>query len=247
MFGGETIEPKQYGRVVITLKPAGSTIAPDYVKNQVSNYLSNYISLPTRVVIADPDYIYVGVNSTVQYNVTATTSTSTVIIRAIKTNIASFSSTNLEQFNNDFRYSKFATAIDSSDTSITSNDTEISIIKRISPLLNYASSYVLYFNNPAYQEDYTSYSYTPKKDKNKFYDEPVLTSSAFTYVDSNDVKWPLSYIRDDNFGNVVVYTTVNGVFTVLNYFLGSIDYTTGTVNIKDLKVSDYSKQGYEII
>ena len=55
VFGGQEIEPKQYGRVVITLKPAGSTIAPDYVKNQVSNYLSSYISLPTRVVIADPD------------------------------------------------------------------------------------------------------------------------------------------------------------------------------------------------
>ena len=247
VYGGETTEPKQYGRVIVTLKPAGSTIAPDYIKNEITNYLSSYISLPTRVIVADPEYIYVGVNSTVQYNVTATTKTSTEIIRSIRDSISNFSSTTLEQFNSDFRYSKFATTIDNSDTSITSNDTEIKIIKRLAPLLNYATSYTLEFNNPTYREDYAEYSYTPTT---PFYDEPVITSSAFTYVGSptsantylqvNDVSVPLSYIRDDNFGNLVVYSYINGVFTVLNNALGTIDYTTGVANIKNLKVSSYS-------
>jgi hypothetical protein len=236
VYGGETAEPKQYGRVIVTLKPAGGTIAADYVKNSVSNYLSSYISLPTRVIIADPEYIYVGVNSVVQYNVTATTKTSSEIVLAIRNNISAFSTATLEQFNSDFRYSKFTAAIDNSNESITSNDTDITLIKRIAPLLNYSTSFTLYFNNPASQESTGSYSYTPTT---KFYDEPVITSSAFTYVDSNDKKWPLSYIRDDNFGNLVVYTTVNGVFTVLTT-LGTVDYATGYVNIKDLKVSSYS-------
>ena len=50
----------------------------------------------------------------------------------------------------------------------TFNDTEIKIIKRITPLLNYSTSYTLDFNNPSYKESYISYSYTPTKDKNKF-------------------------------------------------------------------------------
>jgi hypothetical protein len=237
VYGGETVEPKQYGRVIVTLKPAGGTIAADYLKNQVTNYLANYISLPTRVIIADPEYIYVGVNTTVQYNVTGTINTSAVIVNEIRSSISAFSTSTLEKFNSDFRYSKFAAAIDASDLSITSNDTEVLIIKRISPLLNYATSYTLEFNNTAYKEDYHSYSYTPTT---PFYDEPTLTSSAFTYVDSNDVSWPLSYIRDDNFGNLVIYTIINGVFTVLNNAVGTIDYTTGYVTIKNLKVSAYN-------
>jgi hypothetical protein len=237
VYGGETVEPKQYGRVIVTLKPAGGTIAADYVKNEVTNYLSNYISLPTRVIIADPDYLYVGVTSTVQYNVTGTVNTSADITRFIKNSISAFSSDTLEHFNSDFRYSKFAAAIDTSDPSITSNDTELTIIKRISPLINYPTSYTLDFNNPAYKEDYLSYSYTPTV---PFYDEPVLTSSVFTYIDSNDIAWPLSYIRDDNFGNLVVYTIVNGVFTVLNSVVGTIEYTTGLVTIKNLSVSAYN-------
>ena len=73
-----------------------------------------------------------------------------------------------------------------------------------------------------------------------FADEPVITSSSFTYIDpKTNVNYPLSYIRDDNIGNLAVYTDINGVFTILNGNLGTIDYTTGTVSISTFAASYY--------
>jgi hypothetical protein len=49
----------------------------------------------------------------------------------------------------------------------------------------------------------------------------------------------LSYIRDDNFGKLIVYTIINGVFTTLNDNLGTIDYVTGDVKITNFLTSSY--------
>lgn len=237
VFGGELLEPKQYGRVVVCVKPTGSLIVPNYVKNQISNYLAPFIGLPTRVIITDPDYIYVSAVSTVQYNVTGTTKSATEIQAIINNNIASFSKNNLEMFAQDFRYSKFVSIIDNSDSSITSNDTDVKIIKRISPLLNYPTSYVIEFNNPTESEPRNpTVGYNPTV---PFYDEPEVTSSAFTYVDAAGTQFPLSYIRDDNFGILVVYTVIDNTFTILNSNIGTIDYTTGVVKVNNLITSSY--------
>jgi len=239
VFGGELLNPKQYGRVAICLKPAGSSIAPNYLKQQIDNFLSPYISLPTRIIITDPDYTYIGINSTVQYNVTGTTELASQVQAVVVNVINQFSKSNLELFNADFRYSKFAAAIDGSDPSITSNDTEIQIIKRISPLLNYPTSYVLEYNNPTEVESRISAEgYVAGA---PFYDEPEITSSSFTYVDSNGTQWPLSYIRDDNFGKLVVYTTINNVFTVINPSVGTVNYITGELIINAFETSYYDQ------
>jgi len=239
VYGGELLNPKQYGRVAICLKPAGATVAPDYIKAEITNYLSPYISLPARAIITDPDYTYIGVTSTVQYNVTGTTKVADEIKGIVLSDIANYSTENLELFNADFRYSRFAATIDNSDPSITSNDTEIRIIKRISPLLNYPTSYVLDYNNPTEVESrITAEGYVAGK---PFYDEPQITSSAFTYIDSNGVAWPQSFIRDDNFGTLVVYTSINNVFTILNPNLGTVDYTTGVLTISNFQTSYYDQ------
>lgn len=235
VYGGEQLEPKQYGRVVVTVKPNSGTIAPDYLKNEISSYLLDYVALPNRVVMADPDYLYIKIDSTVQYDKTTTTKLPADLLSILKANTIQFSKDHIENFGNDFRYSKFVTHIDNSDPSITSNDTSIKIIKRISPKLNYATTYNIDFNNPSELEE-LSPGYTKK---NPLSDEPMLTSSAFTYVNAAGIEYPLSYIRDDNFGNLIVYSVIKGVFSILNSSIGSINYTTGYVKINKLVTSAY--------
>jgi len=224
------------------LKPVGGTIAPDYVKNQISNFLLNYITIPARVIITDPDYIYLVINSTVQYDQTQTTKLSSELQSIVVNTINQYGMNNLEVFNADFRYSRMVTQIDNADSSITSNSTDILLAKRLSPLLNTQTTYTLNFNNPADVEQFNPQigynAYTA------FSDEPVVTSTAFTYVDSNNVQTPLCYIRDDNIGNLIVYTDINGKFTVINPSLGVIDYATGTITINKLTVSSYNNYIY---
>lgn len=234
-FGGQLLSQKKYGRVVAVIQPQSGTIAPDYVKAEISNFLLDYIGLPTRLIIEDPVYIYCSVSSTVQYDATQTSLLPNDITSLVLTAIQAYSSKNLQAFNGDLRFSKFSATIDNAHPSITSNKTIIKIICRISPLLGFPASFTLNFNNPGNIEiPAIGTVETGVYDSN-----PVITSSPFTYVDNNNVSWPLSYIRDDSQGNLVVYTTINNVFTALNKMLGTIDYSTGIVTINNLKTTSY--------
>jgi len=236
VIGGQLLTPKQYGVVAVCIKPQGGTIASNYVKSQISNYLLNYIALPNRIVVTDPSYIYVQITSTVNYDITKTSSYANEIQSIIVNAIVNYSANNLEKFNKNFYFSIFSTAIDNADVSIISNNTEIQLIKRISPLLNYSTSYTLYYGNSAEVENRNSaYGYVAGP---PFYDEPQITSTPFTYVDSNGTQWPTSYIRDDNYGKLVVYTDINNVFTILTT-IGTVDYTNGIVQINNLTTSSY--------
>ncbi len=223
VYGGELLEPKQYGRVVLALKPSGSTVAPDYLKDRIKNYLQDYIALPNRVILTDPDYMYCDIVARVQYDKTATKKFPTEIQGIITQAILDYSTDNLEVFDADFRYSRFVADIDNSDTSVTSNDTTVRMVKRLSPLLNFATSFDLDFNNAT--KTYTT-------------NASVVDSTYFTYVNSDNVSYTLCKIKDVD-GTLIVYTYVNNIFTVVNDDLGTIDYTTGIVRINSLKTSSY--------
>lgn len=234
-FGGQLLTEKKYGRVVAVIQPQSGTIAPDYIKTQISNFLVNLIGLPTRLIIQDPNYIYCQIVTTVQFNPTSTSFLPADIESLVLTAIQGYSSTNLQQFNGDLRFSKLIAAIDNADASITSNETTLQIINRISPFVGFATSYVLNYNNPGFMEPPTAGTI-----EGSIYDNnPVISSSPFTYTDTKGINWPVSYIRDDSTGNLVVYTLINNRFTVLNSALGTINYATGQVTINNLIASNY--------
>lgn len=233
IYGGQELEPKLYGRVIVSVKPSSAKIAPDYLKNQITNYLQDFIALPNRVKISDPEYFYIKVNTKVQYNSKSGSKSVTEITSNVLDSVVEYSKTYLEKFGNDFRYSRLVTHIDNTDTYITSNDTDVFLVKKITPKLNYATSYDIQFNNVAEQEGiYDGVAYP---------DERVFTSSDFSYVDSEDVVWPICFLEDDALGNIVVYTYLNtGVKYVINGKVGSIDYSNGRVVLTNFKTSSYT-------
>ena len=233
VFGGETVEPKQYGRVLVALKPLGEDIAPDSVKTQVQNYLEKYASIPTRIQITDPVIFYCDVNTTVQFDRTSTSKTISELQSTIKRAIDDFSNENLEMFNSDFRYSKFVTAIDDSDISITSNDTTVRIIKRLSPRVNFQETYQINFNNALHPG-----RLFPTTEQS--IGSTVIQSTPFTFQDESGNNYTQSYLIDDGEGTLIVYTYINDVFTVLNPTVGTVNYSTGQININKIRVSDYT-------
>ena len=242
VYGGETVEPKQYGRVIVSIKPSGSTIAPDYLRNEISNYLKDYIALPNRIVIGDPDYLYCYVNTAVQYDKTLTSKTASDLSSAVLNSITTYSSDNIEKFANDLRYSKLVAAIDGTDASIVSNDTSIRIIKRVTPLLNSNTSYSIQLNNPLYnqQDPITSdqhISFYGSEYETHFGHASVI-SSKFTF-NYQGVSYPLSYFEDDSLGNIDVYVP-SGAVVVKLVNIGSVDYTNGVINLNNLNLSSYN-------
>ncbi len=225
VYGGQELEPKQYGRTVVCLKPASGTAAPDYVKNEIITFLDQYLAIPARVIISDPDYFYLKVDSIVQYESTSTTQEATEIRRDVLQSISSYASTNLQKFKGDFRYSRFVRQIDDTDDSITSNDTSIKMIKRLQATSMVATSFTVDFNNEANQDLLAK--------------EPVLTSSQFTWVDENDIQYARVWIQDDGLGYLHIYRLVNRQTVLLHSEIGAIDYENGIVRLNDLRMASY--------
>lgn len=258
IFGGQEIEPKKYGRVILCLKPVIGTIAPDYLKNRIRNFLLNYIALPNRVELSDPEYIYVKVVTTVQYN-TYTTSKSVFEIQTeVLDSIISYSSNHLELFNNDLRFSRLSNEIDSSDTSIVSNQTDLRLIKKIAPLLSTATTYTITTKNSIDYETPTKKVYENGvliphtelylADYQNHFDHASLISSRFTYK-YNGINYQNAYFADDgqaaetgdDKGKAIikVYAPLNGVITPI-VEVGKIKYSDGSFTLNNITVSSYT-------
>ena len=241
VYGGQDVEPKKYGRVICCLKPTAGYIAPDYVKNAIVNYLQQYIVLPNRVEISDPDYYYVYVTSTVQYNSFSTSKTPVDIKTAVIDSIINYSKINLEMFGNDLRYSRMVESIDDTDVSVVSNDTSLRLIKRIAPKLNYPTSYEFATENAIYNELFVTSSVVtdPKLDYFTEFKYAGLISSQFTYQSlDGTVTYPSAFLIDDTQGNICIYAPVNGLNTYLDT-VGTVDYETGVFALNDFRVNSY--------
>jgi len=244
VYGGQETEPKLYGRVIVSLKPASGTIAPNYIKNEITNYLQEYIALPNRILINDPDYTFCSVFSEVQYNKNTTTKTAEEIKLAALTAITEYSRNNLEKFDNDLRYSRLVSDIDNADTSIISNDTELRIIKRINPNFNQKTTYKITVGNVLY---YDSTIYSNNEQHKQLHDLEIdsrtthatLISSRFTYNATDGKVYELAFFEDDAQGNVVLFApTEDEIFPVET--VGSINYTTGEVTLNNINVANYT-------
>ena len=227
VYGGETLEPKQYGRVALALKPTNTDIAPDYLKSEVSSFLRKYIAIPNRVIITDPDYFYCRVDTTVQYDKTLTNKKPSELRSLVLDTITTYSDTNLELFDADFRYSRFVNSIDNTDGSITSNDTTVYMIKRLIPTINTPYFNTIDFNNELHPP------------RGSLFTEPVISSTLFTYRDDASVDYPNSYLRDNGQGLLNVVSVINGQLTTIAT-VGEIDHANGTLAINGLRVSSYS-------
>jgi hypothetical protein len=218
VFGGEEDTPKQYGKVIIVTKSFGSDKTPDSTKLSIQNYLLDKMPLSITPTFQEPDYIYVKIDTTVYYNQSLTTKTTSDIKSAVISSLSSFSATNLQNFNQNMRFSKLTFAIDSADTSIIANDTVVQMSKRLIPIIGEAYSTDIQFHNPIYLT--TSIN------------DSSVNSSTF-YVDINGVTTAAT-LKDDGSGIIYVVTAS------LNTPIGTINYTTGEIVIANLNVVAYN-------
>lgn len=244
IFGGQDVEPKLYGRVIVCLKPVVGVNTPDYLKNRISNFLLNYIALPNRILVKDPEYLYIKVDTTVQYDTYTYNRTAPEIKNLVLNTILEHSKISLEKFNNDLRYSQITTDIDNSDVSIVSNSTDIRMIKRINPLFNRDTSYSFETGNPLFYETPTIKVSVPHTELylNNYethFQHASLISSRFTY-NYNNKQYQNSYFADDGEGRVKVYTNGPNNTIIPLVVVGSVNYDTGAFSLNNVIIANYS-------
>ena len=68
VIGGEELDPPQFGKVQISIKPKNGTFVSDFDKSQIKNKLKNYAIAGINSEIVDLKILYVEIDTTVYYN-----------------------------------------------------------------------------------------------------------------------------------------------------------------------------------
>ena len=187
------------------VKPSDSLNLTSLDVTEISNYLSTKMPTGLLPLIIEPDYIFVNVYSTVNYNKLISNVSPQQLKQTITASILEFEEIYLDSFNSDLRYSQLVRYIDFSDKSVISNNTIMTLEKKIYPELNDITLINFSFNN---------------KIKN-------VVSSSFTYNNK-----PNCSIKDLN-EKLVIYYYLNNVLTVLSE-IGTVDYSTGEIDISSI-------------
>ena len=222
VYGGETLSPPQYGKVIIAVDLKNVNGLPSTKATEFTSFIKSKMLLSIVPVFVSPDYTYVGVTTSIKYNINDTTSSTSDISSAVYNTITNFNYDNLDDFNTTMRYSKLAAAIDNTDTSIVGTNTQLTMIKKFVPTLNTNSSFAVSFQNPVVPG--------------------TIDSTSFTYG-TNGIT---CYLADDSGGNLDVITITNGNNVIVTNNIGTIDYTTGDVTITNLNVSAYVGSGIKL-
>tara|TARA_B100000161_G_scaffold178799_1_gene128696 strand:+ start:363 stop:2309 length:1947 start_codon:yes stop_codon:yes gene_type:complete len=230
VVGGEELNPPQFGKVQISIKPKNGTFVSDFDKSQIKNRLKNYAVAGINSEIVDLKLLYVEIDSTVYYNPSQIASASNLRTSIVSTLNSYANNVELNKFGGRFKYSKVSTLIDRIDNGITSNITKVIIRRDLKALINQFAQYELCFGN-------------------KFYINPAgynIKSTGFTITGFTDT----AYITDvpnknaaggldgSNMGTLSVVTKNNrGEQRVIVKDAGVVDYMKGEVILNTINIT----------
>ena len=232
VFGGEKEDPPQYGKVFISVDITNSDGIPELNKNIYNNYLRDKVPLGITTEIINPDFIYLNVISNVNYNYNITTLSENQLSTKVLTAITNFNDTYLNNFNANFRYSNFVTAIDNADISILNNDTFVYPYYLLQLSSNTNTGFSFSFNTEVLVT-------TPSDTVHSITADRGLFSSSFI---ANGLT---SQIEDDGIGNIRLVRVTSDSHSEKSK-IGTIDYTTGSIVITNLNVESFTGAGIKL-
>ena len=235
VIGGEELDPPQFGKVQISIKPKNGTFVSDFDKSQIKNKLKSYAIAGINSEIVDLKLLFVEINSNIYYNPSQISSS-----ESLKSDIVSAlneyaNNVEINKFGGRFKYSKVSTLIDRVDNGITSNITKVILRRDLKALLNQFAQYELCYGN-------------------KFYVNPAgfnIKSTGFTINGFNEV----AYITDvpnknasgnldgSNMGTLSVVSKNNkNEQRVLIKDAGVVDYKKGEVILNTINITSTVSQ-----
>ena len=221
VYGGEDADPPEYGKVFIGIKPQEGLNISTSIKNEIKNdILRNYNIGSITPEFVDVDTLNLEFSLTVNYDSRLTSLTDSVIKQNILDEISDFSDSELEEFDKEFRISKFTSAIDSTNSAIVGTSVDMTLKKLFLPTLNLSADYTLKFNNQIFNP-HAGYIGS-------------VTSTQFTTNDGQDISRPGCFFDDED-GVMRIIRLENAKKIVVNANIGSVNYITGLITLKAFK------------
>ena len=158
VWGGETDVPPVYGKVYISLKPKTNYYISETEKQRILTDIINPKSIvAVQSEIRDPEYLYLIVETSVQYDPKKTTLKEDAIKTNIRNSILSYRDTNLNRFGASFVLSKLQEAVDNTDVnSFIGSEATVRVQRRFEPNIGNSASYTVKFNVPIHRGTITN-------------------------------------------------------------------------------------------
>jgi len=228
-FGGEELNPPQYGKVFLTIKPFYGPYVPESIKNNLNTILRKYSVAGIVTEIQDLKYLYVEAHINAYFNPNLTPSADSVKT-VVLNNVNSYAdSAEMNKYGARFKYSKFQAVVDNSNAAVTSNITKIEIRRDLMPSLNQNVEYELCFGNAFYVKSSQGYN---------------IRSSGFNVYGISDTVY-LSDIpnEDQSTGNLFLFSLESrNNPTIVADNIGTIDYQRAEILIKPINITGTSKK-----
>ena len=224
-YGGEELDPPEFGKVYITIKPKNGEFLSAVAKDSIKNDLKKYTVAGIKQEFLDLMYLYVEFDSTVSYDsgfIADKSNLQTRILSAVE-NYAK--SADINSFGGRLKYSKLLSQIDKVDDGITSNITTLVIRRNLVPSYNTLATYEVCYGNK-FHADLEGFN---------------VRSSAFKIDGVEGDLYLTDFPNNDQLTGIVKFFTIdNGTITYVNSNAGSIDYVKGEVILFPVTITSTS-------
>ena len=225
-YGGEELDPPEYGKVFISIKPRNGTFLSEVTKQNILRSLKQYSIAGIKPEIVDLSYLYIEIDSTVYYNLNFSPSPETIRSKVLNTLTTYGNSNDINNFGGRFKFSKVNALIDSTDKSITSNITKVKMRRDLIPQFNDFATYELCFGNKIYIKD-SGYS---------------IKSTGFNIDGVNETIFmadsPTS--KSSESGRIFFFKLEDNLPVIIKNNAGTINYKTGDVLLDVVNITETS-------
>jgi len=227
-YGGEELDPPEFGKVFITVKPKNGEVLSQVVKDSIKNDLKKYTVAGIKQEFLDLKYLYVEFNSTVSFDtgfVSDKLNLQSRILSAIETYARS---SDINSFGGRLKYSKLLSQIDRVDDGITSNITTLIMRRDLKPLYNQLATYEICYGN-IFHADLEGFN---------------IRSSAFKIEGVDGNVYLTDFPNSDQLTGTIRFFVIDGnVITYINNNAGIVDYKRGEINLFPVNISSTSIDG----
>jgi hypothetical protein len=221
-YGGEELDPPEFGKVFITVKPKNGEVLSQVVKDSIKNDLKKYTVAGIKQEFLDLKYLYVEFNSTVSFD-TGFISDKLNLQSRILSAIENYArSSDINSFGGRLKYSKLLSQIDRVDGGITSNITTLIMRRDLKPSYNQIATYEICYGN-IFHADLEGFN---------------IRSSAFKIEGVDGNVYLTDFPDNDQLTGTIKFFTIDGdTITYINNNAGTVDYKRGEINLFPVNIS----------
>ena len=236
-YGGDELDPPQYGKVFISIKPRQGKYISTVTKEEIKTKLKQYTIAGIKPEIIDLKYLYIEINTSIYYDRSAISEISNLRKKVIETITQYGTSYDLNNFGGRFKYSKLTSLIDNVSTSITSNITKVRMRRDLQPLYGKFATYELCFGN----------RFHIKRNNLKDNRGYNIKSTGFTIKDVDGTVFLSDVPIDDKTGTIFFFVLKDNIPFIIKNNAGIVKYDKGEILLDTVNIlSSVSPNGIEV-